>query len=89
MPETVLEKRPLCEISKDASDKAHQALLTSEPEGVYVWIWLKKNSEFPEYDYLQDNSSIAKTQCHEEFGIPLDSWSEISALDAKKMLAPR
>ncbi|MEI6092016.1 MAG: hypothetical protein WCR42_16315 [bacterium] len=43
--------------------------------GSYLYIY--KNGRC-EYDFLQDTVDICKEQAFEEFGIPLDSWVEVT-----------
>jgi len=54
---------------------AHRIDLVQKPEGVYVFIYERADSHFPERDYLDDDFDQARSRCFEDFGVPLEFWS--------------
>lgn len=48
--------------------------LVQEFEGVYIFIYERAESKFPEQDYLADDVESAKTWCAEDYGVPVESW---------------
>jgi len=58
------------------SGKYCAEIIKDIPEiGSYLYIYINGKCE---YDYLQDTVEYCKEQAFEEFGIPLDSWVEVS-----------
>lgn len=56
----------------------HRIILQQAREGVYVFIFERPDSPFPEWDYLQDTWEQAKGFCLRKRDIPLDAWREIA-----------
>ncbi len=55
----------------------HRLVLEKETEGVYVFIYTKADSPFPEYDYLQDDFEAAMRFCEKRYGVAHDQWRSI------------
>ncbi len=47
-------------------------------EGVYLFVFESTDSAFPEKDFLEDTTVIAKELCEEEFGVKPDHWRPYS-----------
>ena len=54
-----------------------RVVLEQYPEGVYVYVFERPDSRFPEWDHLQDDWDMAKRACAQDYGIALDVWKEI------------
>lgn len=55
----------------------HRVVLEAYPEGVYVYVFERPDSQFPEWDYLQDDWTQATGFCERKLGIPQDAWQEV------------
>ncbi len=51
-------------------------VLEPQPEGVYVLVYEREDSELMAYDYLQNDLAMAKFFCREEYGTSDNSWHE-------------
>ena len=49
----------------------------SKQEGVYIYIFRKHDSAFPEEDYLVDDFLLAMEICEEDYRVPLDRWEDV------------
>jgi len=63
--------------SKPMKAGAHRIILEEHPEGVYIFLFEKEESKFPEKDYLQDDLNIAMEICERDYGVPKDAWVAI------------
>ncbi len=45
--------------------------------GVYVLVFDTEAGTIPARDYLQDDVEMAKLFCHEDLGVPRESWKPI------------
>lgn len=52
----------------------HRIELEEKPEGVYVYIFERADSAFPEMDYLDESWEDARKRCAEDYQAPLASW---------------
>lgn len=52
-------------------------LIEQQPEGAYLFVFETTDSKFPEWDYLLDVVEDAKEQAIEDYGVPMDAWSEV------------
>jgi hypothetical protein len=59
----------------------YRIVLEEDPVGVYVLVFLKEGSAFPEYDYLQDDFDMAMRACQQDYGVLRDAWKEIPFQD--------
>lgn len=48
--------------------------LEQKLEGVYVFVFERPDSKFPERDYLDDSWEAARARCLEDYQAPLNSW---------------
>jgi hypothetical protein len=52
----------------------HRFVLFEEEEGVYIFVYESGDAPGPIRDHLQDTWEIAKAQCLNEYGVPMESW---------------
>jgi hypothetical protein len=55
----------------------NRAVLQEGRGGVYVFIFEREDSPFPERDHHQDDWEQAKEFCLEDYGITAELWQEI------------
>ena len=55
----------------------YRVILEKYTEGVYVFVFEKPDSTFPEQDHLQDDLEMAMHSCEQDYGIPRNMWREI------------
>ena len=51
--------------------------LVEKAEGIYVYVYERDTSEFPERDYLDDTWQMARERCLEDYAVPLESWTQV------------
>ena len=56
------------------SGSPYRVLLKENPEGVYVFVFDSRESQYPEKDWLQDDWEMAKRACFQDFGIQDHEW---------------
>jgi len=54
-----------------------RVVLEQYPEGVYMFVFERPDSQHPYRDYLQDSWDRARGFCEDEYGIPESEWTEI------------
>ncbi|MEO0440301.1 MAG: hypothetical protein AAF067_05435 [Pseudomonadota bacterium] len=52
----------------------HRYVIEPQPEGVYLFIFEKAGSSFPEKDFLEDSKEVVKEICKEDYGVSIESW---------------
>jgi len=55
-------------------DKTFQ-IVESLPVGFYLFVFQGGRCT---HDYLQNDAEMAKRCAHQEFGVPIDGWSQLS-----------
>ena len=63
------------QVSRVNTDGFDRIELAQEKEGVYIFIFERWDSAFPERDYLADDFEGAHKWCEEDFGVPPSSWT--------------
>lgn len=56
---------------------AFRVVLEPRMEGVYVFVYLTRESAAPEVDMLQDDLDMAKRACSDDYGIFAEDWREM------------
>ncbi len=52
----------------------YRVVLEESPEDVYIFVFQRPDSPFPERDHLQDDLEMAMSACEEDFGIDRGVW---------------
>jgi len=60
-----------------ASPGIHKVILERYPEGVYVLVYDRPDTDNPIRDDLQDDLDMAKRACLQDFGVTEDMWEQI------------
>jgi len=64
---------------------AFRVVLEPRMEGVYVFVYLTRESSAPEVDMLQDDLDMARLACKEDFGLVAEDWREIPDLERNRV----
>jgi hypothetical protein len=67
----------MIEVSFDNGSGFHRIELVQKSDGVYVFVYERVDSQFPERDYLDDTWESARARCAEDFSVPLQSWKTL------------
>ncbi len=63
------------QVSRVNTDGFDRIELVQEKEGVYIFIFERSDSAFPERDYLVDDFDVAREACADDYGVPFNSWT--------------